>query len=122
MLCIRQTNGIKSTGTSEITRQDSKLQQRETRCPNNKIYTVPLEKHNVNFSTHTLMSNADGLLENTSSLQKVAAEQVASIKAEVVQMSGLKTIHTMLQITQETKSHHKRQYFLHKSPSVGGIC
>lgn len=54
---------------------------------------VPLEKDNVNFP-HTPMCNADGLLENISWLQKVAAEQVVSIKAEVVQMSGWKTIHT----------------------------
>ena len=40
------------------------------------------------------MCNADGLLENISSLQKVAAEQVVSIKAEVVQISGSKTIDT----------------------------
>lgn len=54
---------------------------------------VPLEKDNVNFP-HTPMCNADGLLENILSLQKVAPEQVVSIKAEVVQMSGWKTIHT----------------------------
>ena len=40
------------------------------------------------------MCNTDGLLENISSLQKVAAEQVVSIKAEVVQISGSKFIHT----------------------------
>ena len=54
---------------------------------------VPLDKDDVNFP-HTPMCNADGLLENISSLQKVAAEQVVSIKAEVVQTSGCKTIHT----------------------------
>ena len=48
---------------------------------------------NVDFP-HTPMCYADGLLENISSLQKVAAEQVVSIKAEVVQMSGSKFIHT----------------------------
>ena len=54
---------------------------------------VPMAVDNVDFP-HTPMCNADGLLENISSLQKVAAEQVVSIKAEVVQMSGSKFIHT----------------------------
>lgn len=94
MLRITQTNGIKNTGTSEITHKDSKLQQAEQDVLITK-YTkiVPLDKDNVNFP-HSPMCNADGLLENISSLQKVAAEQVVSIKAEVVQMSGWKTIHT----------------------------
>lgn len=39
---------------------------------------VPLEKDNVNFP-HTPMSDADGLHENISVLQNVAAEQVVSI-------------------------------------------
>ena len=54
---------------------------------------VPLEKDNINFA-HSPMCNTDGLLENISSLQKVAAEQVVSVKAEVVKMSGCKTIQT----------------------------
>ena len=40
------------------------------------------------------MSNAENLLEDILSLQEVAAEQVVSIKAEVVEMSGWKTIHS----------------------------
>lgn len=48
----------------------------------------------LTFHTLRCVQNADGLLENISLLQKVAAEQVVSIKAEVVKMSGWKTIHT----------------------------
>ena len=53
---------------------------------------VSLEKVYVNCP-HTPIANADGLLGNISSQQKVAAEQVVSNKAEV-RMSGWKTIHT----------------------------
>ena len=72
---------------------------------------VPVAAENIDFP-HTPMRHADGLLENISLLQKVATEQVVSIKAEVVQMSGSKFIHTQHWITQETRSHHKRQFFL----------
>ena len=94
MLPIRQTTRIK---TLEQVKSPIKIQtydrQKQDVLITKYAKIVPLEKDNVSFP-HTLMCNADGLLENISSLQKEAAEQIVSIKAQVVQMSGWKTIHT----------------------------
>lgn len=60
-------------------------------CIQKSTKIIPLESSQIDFERDEILGNG-GMLPNLASIQKVAAEQVVNVKAQVVQISGTKYI------------------------------
>ena len=85
-----------------------------------KITPLPIDE--IDFP-HAEICNKDGLIPNISSLQKVAGEQIVSLKAEVVELSGIKYLDTLHHgKLRKQEAILERHNFISKSSIMGRLC